>query len=345
MERFGMTGTLYRQWAMLRAIPRYPAKITVGDLAKRLKEEGDFGAVSRRTLERDLHHLSAVFALEQTDLQTKPTAWRWRRGAKVLDVPGLDPPAALTFSLVGLYLRNLLPASTLADLQPYLETADGVLRHSPSRLGRWPAKVRVIGRGQPLAPPQIDPEVQRTVYDAVLREQRLALAYAGKGERGVKAFGDVNPLALVVKDRIVYLLCTMWDYTDVRQLVLHRIRKAQLLPQPARRIADFNLDEYIALGELGVAVGAPISLEVLFEKHAAAHLSETPLAADQRITELAGERVRVTATVADTQELRWWLLAFGSQVEVTRPVALRRELAAEAAAMSARYSGKRRARS
>jgi predicted DNA-binding transcriptional regulator YafY len=337
MERPPMRDTLYRQWAMLRALPRHPRKITVSELAERLRGQGDLGAVSRRTLERDLQQLASVFPIEQTDRQTKPTAWRWRRGARILDVPALDPPTALTFKLVDTYLRNLVPASTLADLEPYLATADGVLRKSPSRLGSWPSKVRVIGRGQPLQAPRIDPDVQRVVYEALLGESRLSVSYAAKGDRVPKPYTDVNPLAIVAKDKVVYLLCTLWDYTDVRQLVLHRIRAAEPIGRRATKVPGFDLDAYIASGEFGIAVGRPIRLEVLFERHAAEHLRETPLSGDQALADEGEDRTRVTATVADTQELRWWLLAFGSQVEVVRPKALREELAAEATAMMARY--------
>jgi predicted DNA-binding transcriptional regulator YafY len=337
MERIAVRNTLYRQWATLRAIPRHPHKITVAKLAEKLCADGDPGAVSRRTLERDLHSLAEVFPIEQTDQDTKPTGWRWRRGAKVLDVPALDLPAALTFSLAGTYLRNLLPQATLADLEPYLATADAVLRHSPTRLGRWPSKVRVIGRGQPLKAPVIDATVQRLVYEGVLGETRLGLTYAVKGERTTKTYGDVNPLAIVVKEKVVYLLCTMWDYTDVRQLVLHRVKSAELLSRRATRVPGFDLDAYIASGEFGVTSGVRIRLEALFDRHAAAHLGETPLADDQVLAEEGSGRVRVRATVADTQELRWWLLAFGAQVEVIRPIALRHEMAAEAAAMARRY--------
>lgn len=333
-----MRDTLYRQWAMLRAIPRHPLKITVSQLAKQLSAVDELGNASRRTLERDLHSLAEVFPIEQTDQDTKPTAWRWRRGAKVLDVPALDLPAALTFSLVDTYLRDLLPASTLADLAPYLATAHGVLRQSPTRLGRWPTKLRVISSSQPLRPPRIDAAVQRIVYEAVLAETRLSLTYAIKGESGTKSYGDVNPLAIVIKGSLVYLLCTMWDYTDIRQLALHRIVTAQALPQRATKVPGFNLDTYVASGEFGISLGKPIRLEALFQRHAAAHLSETPLSDDQELLDAHADHLRVRTTVADTAELRWWLLAFGSQVEVIKPRALRRELAQEAKLMAAHYS-------
>ncbi|MDR0378745.1 MAG: helix-turn-helix domain-containing protein, partial [Candidatus Accumulibacter sp.] len=57
--------TLARQWTMLRGIPRSPQKVTAGELAARLRDE-DFD-VSRRTIERDLHTLSARFPLVLDD--------------------------------------------------------------------------------------------------------------------------------------------------------------------------------------------------------------------------------------------------------------------------------------
>jgi predicted DNA-binding transcriptional regulator YafY len=47
--------------------------------------------------------------------------------------------------------------------------------------------------------------------------------------------------------------------------------------------------------------------------------------------------VTVQATVADTQQLRWWLLGFGDKVEVLGPAGLRAEFAALAARLAARY--------
>jgi hypothetical protein len=48
------------------------------------------------------------------------------------------------------------------------------------------------------------------------------------------------------------------------------------------------------------------------------------LSTDQIITPLADSQW-VRATVADTDQLRWWLLGFGNQVEVLEPVELREE--------------------
>ena len=74
--------------------------------------------------------------------------------------------------------------------------------------------------------------------------------------------------------------------------------------------------------------GKKIKLRALFCKHAALHLTESTLSADQKITRKKEGGVLIEATIADTAELRWWLLGFGSAVEVLGPSSLMKEFAA-----------------
>lgn len=80
-----------------------------------------------------------------------------------------------------------------------------------------------------------------------------------------------------------------------------------------------------------------LRLDVCFSRGAGSHLRETPLADDQTVTETRDGRLRIRATVLDTRQLRWWLSGFGSVVEVMGPKGLRKEFAAVAAELSARY--------
>ncbi|HKT81842.1 MAG TPA: WYL domain-containing protein [Vicinamibacterales bacterium] len=61
-------------------------------------------------------------------------------------------------------------------------------------------------------------------------------------------------------------------------------------------------------------------------------------AQDQRIGAKVNGRVRLRATVADTPQLRWWLLAFGDAVEVLGPAPLREWFAETTTGMAARYA-------
>src|ERR1700674_1555737 len=317
-----MPDTALRLIDTLRHIPRHPLSISTPRLTQLLEQLGY--EVTPRMVQRDLEKLSR-YGISCDE--GKPKLWYWTPGAKVIDIPGLDPQAALTFALAERHLRMLMPASTLAYLDPYFATAKWVLDAHGKGLSRWPDKIRVLPRGQRLVAPTIDPAIQDTVYQALLEERRVDLSYLPSGSRQRKAY-QASLLALVVRDQVIYLVCTLWDYEDVIQLDLHRVKSATLLEQPIHKPAAFDIDEYIRRGEFGFRQGDAIRLVVLFERGAGLPLAETPLSKDQKIKETPDQRLRVEATVADTEELRWWLLAFGGEVEVLRPVKVRRDIAA-----------------
>ena len=81
-----------------------------------------------------------------------------------------------------------------------------------------------------------------------------------------------------------------------------------------------------------------MKLKVLFDKGAAQHLYERPLSDDQALAIQADGRVLLAATVNDTEELEWWLKAFGDQVEIVSPAPLRRKFANLADSLARLYS-------
>ena len=58
---------------------------------------------------------------------------------------------------------------------------------------------------------------------------------------------------------------------------------------------------------------------------------------DQELIELGNAQVEMRATVESDDTLRWWLLGFGSQVEVLEPHDLREDLRAELYRAGQRY--------
>ena len=135
----------------------------------------------------------------------------------------------------------------------------------------------------------------------------------------------------------LYLVATLWNYTNPVQLAVHRLEAAWLRDEPVQWPDGFDLDGYIAEGGFRYPEsGEDLHLRARFTPEAAFHLFEVALSADQALeeTEAGGE---LTATVQDTQELRWWLLGFGANVRVLGPDALVRELADVAERMVAAY--------
>ena len=328
--------TLYRQWLMLRCVPRAPRKIDTASIEAHLDRQGF--TIDRRTIQRDLLKLSTTFPLVCDD-RSKPFGWSWMRDAELFDIPGMDPQTALTLRLVADYLEPLLPVSTIEHIAPYVRRAERVLtERAGSGLAAWPEKVRVLPDGQPMVPTTVDDDVLAAVYCALLDETQLEVQYRRRSATNAQT-AIVNPLGLVLRSRVLYLVATFWKYDDVRQLALHRIELAEAHDEPRRVPAGFDLDAYIAKGAFGFVVDdTPMALEAVVTAFLAVTLEETPLTQDQALELIGGEEWRLRATVTDTLELRKWILSYGAAIRVVRPTSLRDQIADEVLRSAAAYS-------
>jgi len=318
-----VTETLFRHLALLQLLPVYPKRISIAQLRGKLRAQNADFDVSTRTLQRDLEKLSDIFLLSN-DTEGRANYWFWTDKSALIQIPTMGGDTALAFKLAASHLRALLPPVTLRLLQPYLKHADEVL--GKTKLGEWSRKTRIIDRGPTLIAPEIKPDVQEVVYAALLEDKQFEARYQSKGQSAASR-RVLSPHGLVMRAGIVYLIATAHGYHDPRHYTLHRMRDARLLDAPADSIDDFDLARYIEK-EQGFAYpvsNKTLKLRALFSAAAAQHLTESKLSDDQRITAKRDGRMLVEATVADTAELRWWLLGFGEQVEVVGPKGLRAE--------------------
>ena len=331
-----MSETLMRQWQMLRLVPRSPSKMATTEIKQRLADEG-FN-VTQRTIQRDLMTFSSIFPLSCDD-RDKPFGWSWMSDADVMDIPGMDSHTALAFYLASEHLESMLPVGTVQHLKPHFESAKHVLDAIKTESGApaWKDKVRVLHRGPRLTPPRIITEVHEEVYEALLLNRQLNISYKSRGYNKPREY-NINPLGLVLKDGLFYLVCTFGDYADVRLLTLHRMESAKKLDIPCQIPNGFSLDAYISTGELYFAIGGDIKLKARVSKQVAFHLEERPLNVDQKLTDSGDKSWFLEVTVQDTNELRWWLMGFGENIEVLEPTKLREQFREAANAMALNYS-------
>jgi len=328
-----MSDHLLRQWLLLRQIPRAPRKIDTARLAAHLDDHGL--KVTRRTIQRDLIGLSALFPLTSDD-RSKPYGWSWVRDAGTLEVPAMAPATAAALELVGRFMRSLLPPSVVSALSDHLQRAEDVLRSlQDNPLSEWSDKVRVLPSGMPRQAPPVDALVLRAVYEALLHSRQLDVTYRRRGASRSKRY-VVNPLGLVVREPILYLVSAGSD-GDVFQHVLHRMIGAKVTDTPVKCPTRFSLDEYIVSGHFGVLWDEEaVPLKALMHPAVSQRLAEAPIGLDQALSDL-GDRVLLEVTVPDNQELRVWLLGHGETVEVVGPDWLRKELAATTDRVASAY--------
>lgn len=330
-----MTETLYRHWMMLRELPRAPRKLPVSVLHQRLHDMGQ--AVTRRSVERDLVKLSAVFPIECDG--NKPAGWFWPKDAASIDIPGMDPHAAITYRLVEQQLSQQLPRSTLKVLEPHFKRARAVLSALRKEgLPAWAEKVRAIPRGQSLRPPRVSSAVLGAVHDALLHGRCLDVSY--RNAEGALKQGELHPLGLVYRDAVGVLLATWSGYRDVRHHPLHRIESARMSEKTRSSPAGFSLDQYVTGGSASFVLDPrPFKLVVRVAPQAAHTLLDTPFNDEQKTAKEQNGWVRVEATLpSDTRALRAFLLGFGPTLEVVAPKRLRAQMRTSAEELRALYA-------
>lgn len=314
--------TLYRQWLMLRLLPRAPARTTAGELAQRIAAEGL--VVSKRSIERDLQALGDVFPIVCDD-RSKPFGWSWARDAPSFGLPGMTPAQALVMLMANEHLRGLLPAGLLDELRPFVTQARQTLdiKRSGSGLSVWPDCVAVVPSGPPLTPPEVSPDVLREVHSAIVERCQISMTYTARGRTKSKSY-DVHPIGLIQRGGVTYLACTPGEAKDVRLLALHRIQAAARVDRKAVASDASVLAAARDMVRSGFDDRGPIRLVMEMEERAADHVHESRLSDDQLVESSENDGwVLIRATVSDTAQLRWWLLGYGEHVEILEPPSLR----------------------
>jgi len=322
-----------RQITLLQLLPRRGAGCTTEELRRRLDERG-YG-VSLRTVQRDLDRLSIQFPLvREGDIIPR---WRWMEGGPDLSIPAQDPYSALTWRLIEQHLEPLLPIALKREAEPRFAAARNYLEQlAGDRFSRWNDRVRIIPRAFSLRTPEVPEAVLAPVYEALFEGFQLEVEYRSRG-RAEPGKWRVHPLGLVLREGVIYLLVTIEQFTDLRQLVAHRILSARVIEAPAKEPEGFDLDAYIAAGGFSYVETGTIRLVLRVDAYAAEHLLESPISSDQTARTLDDGRVEFTATVVDTKQLRWWLTGFGDALEVVEPRNLRAAMSEQAEAVAQMY--------
>ncbi len=331
-----MADALLRQWTILQSIPRDPGRMSIAEISRQLENQ-QLKVPCHRTIQRDLDLLASFFSQLTYEIINNAHYWYWDSQNTVLEIPHMEPSTALVFYLAQQQLNNQLPTSALQNLNGYFNKAAQVLDKSNTAISRWRDKIKVLPQTQLLIAPSINHEVLDVVYECLLNNQKFQAKYFGRYDEQYKTF-LVNPLGLVFRGTVTYLVATLNEYQDIRIMSLHRFVDAVATEQVCVLPNGFTLDAYIKEGRFDFLMGDSIDLEVLISADVAIHLNESKLTENQQITPLDDGTSLFKATVRDTGQLRWWLLGFADQIEMLSPKSLREEFKIKAQNMARKYT-------
>src|SRR3546814_11691477 len=120
------------------------------------------------------------------------------------------------------------------------------------------------------------------VQSSLAHRRCIQARYRAKGSKQAKAL-TIHPLGLLSRGPVVYLVCTLFDYGDVRQLALHRMEACEEMVTRSKEPAGFDFQDYVRTEARRYGSDGKILLVARFDAAAAEHLREIPTSPDQFI--------------------------------------------------------------
>lgn len=335
-----MSDQIVRCLRILQCLPRYPRQLTAQQLQDRVRDAGyNFGL---RTIQRDLKLLGDVFFdIDCVRNSDRSLGWFWKENAAVINLTGLTIDQALALSLVEKYLTPLFPSTTLDELKPFFAQGHATLNDNENNpLAKWLDKVAIELPSQPFLPPQVSVDIYNTINRALFSEYQLSIEY--QRADGILNTYRVNPLGLVLRGNITYLIASKIDSDEIRMFALQRMRSASQIDRASTRPINFTLQAFLDEGHLGFQFThggtiQTIRLVAKFDTDLIKHLMETPLSRDQQVEPLGNGLFKLSASVRETEQLYWWLLTCSYHVEVLEPHSLRDRIKASITATAQIY--------
>lgn len=306
---------LERQWTILRTLSARRLGATVRELA-------DEHCVSQKTIRRDL------ILLRDLGFPVSPRGGEHGRNHWVATFDARTPQLTFDISeLLALYLgRTLLQPlagtivwdaahsafrkikATLGEsaLQ-YLDSLSGQLHRTSFRDSNYCEKAQFI---DDLMVAIEDCRITFITYQSARSTEPLTY--------------DVYPYGLVWHRSSLYLVAQSQQHSEIRTFKVDRISQVNLEALKFQRPADFSLRVYLQ-HSLGVyhEDGPPRRVVIRFAPEVAQYVEEHRWHPSQKLKRETDGRLRVEFELSALNEVRSWVLSFGSRAFVEEPAELR----------------------
>ncbi|QWP78283.1 YafY family transcriptional regulator [Lysobacter sp. K5869] len=308
MERIERIHALHR----ILTAARYPVTV------QRLQEDLE---CSRATVYRDLAYLR--------DYLMAPVVGNGEAGFRY------DTSEGDRFELPGLWLSSEELHALLAAQQLLMRSGGGVLSNALAPLQQRIEKLldeHAGGRRLPVERVRVIPHrtrrqdetAFRAVATAVLDRKRLTFEYRARST-DERTRRSVSPQRLTHYRENWYL--DAWDHERdaLRSFSVDRISAAKIGEEPARDVADDELDQHLA-SSYGIFSGAPKGwATILFSAKAARWVADEHWHSQQQGRFLPDGRYELKVPYSAGRELLMDVMHYGNDAEIVEPVVLREQ--------------------
>jgi predicted DNA-binding transcriptional regulator YafY len=321
---------LARQWKIIQALIASRHGKTVPELARLVE-------CHTRTLYRDLVALQTAGFPVMTEREGHRMVW------SLLDSHRHTLPIPLSIAeLTALYFGRSLAAVLKGTV--FHDALESLFAKIKSLL---PAEMlQHLDRAQESLTVAVAPTKAHAVYrgmielvsQAIMQRRRLDMVY-----RAMHGLTDtqrrVAPYRLLFFEGCFYILGYCGLRQDIRVFALDRIRTLDLSAETFTPPQDLNIDEFLK-SSFGVFQGPPTHIKIRFAKEIAGYITEKNWHPSQKVSVRPDGTVIFEVDVAGAEEIKHWVLKWGSKAEVLTPDSLRQEIRQEAEKMLLTYRKK-----
>jgi predicted DNA-binding transcriptional regulator YafY len=173
------------------------------------------------------------------------------------------------------------------------------------------------------------------VNDAAVNKKSIEIVYFTQS-RKKESRRRVDPYRIWFFNGTFYMIGFCHVRKEVRIFALDRIKMLSQTDAGFEIPEDFDLEEFMR-PSFGVFQGEPVKVRIWFSADIAGYIKEKIWHESQKIYNQTDGSIIFEAEVAGTEEIKFWVMNWGSQAEVLEPEKLREEIRTEAEAMLAHY--------
>jgi predicted DNA-binding transcriptional regulator YafY len=318
---------LARQWKIIQSLIASRHGKSVSDLAAALH-------CHRRTVYRDLEALQVAGFPVYTDRVGGRNLWALLDTAKnSIPIPfSLPELMALYFS------RGMM--KVLRDTV-FFDSLESLFDKIKATLP--PAYIDYLGNIEDSLEVRARPykqygklrDVIEMVSEAAVSKKQIEITYYTMSRKS-QTRRKIAPYKIWYFDGTFYLIANCGLREDIRIFALDRIKALTITDESFTTPEDFNIDEFMR-SSFGVFHGEPVHVRIWFAPDIAEYIGEKVWHDSQRLASQPDGSVIFEADVAGIEEIKYWVLKWGSKARVLAPDSLREETRREVEAMLGNY--------
>jgi len=178
-------------------------------------------------------------------------------------------------------------------------------------------------------------EIINRVNESAINKKSIEMVYYTMSQKK-ESKRKVDPYKIWFLNGTFYLIGHCHVRDEVRIFALDRIKMLHQTKDVFEIPEDFSLDEFIG-PSFSVFQGEPIYIKIWFSSDVAGYIKEKIWHESQKIEQQNDGSIIFEAEVAGTEEIKFWIMSWGSHALVLEPESLRADILKETEVIVERY--------